>query len=245
MSIIGAGLLFVALILVYIIIVEIFTVLFRLTGFPTEKARFQVVSLLTNSGYTTKESELVTASPIRRKLARITMMFGYAFTVTIVSSVVNIFLALKLTEMKHLAWQLSVPAGILIAAMLLFRNGIGRRWLDVAVSYIVEHIALKTNQNQLMVMDYFADQAMVQVSLRQVPEKLKQMRLAETDLKRLNILLVLVQHKGMRYETADGDTILHAGDQLVAFGSLDTLTETFEATSRFVQRESAGVTSID
>lgn len=37
-------------ILVYILINEIFTVLFRLTGLTEDKAKFQVTSMLTNSG---------------------------------------------------------------------------------------------------------------------------------------------------------------------------------------------------
>ena len=39
--------LFVVIILIYWIICELFTVLFRFTGLPDDKARFQVLSLLT------------------------------------------------------------------------------------------------------------------------------------------------------------------------------------------------------
>ena len=48
--------LFTFMIIVYWIISELFTILFRLTGLPDEKARFQVISLLTGSGFTTRES---------------------------------------------------------------------------------------------------------------------------------------------------------------------------------------------
>lgn len=108
MGLIGAVLLFFLFILVYVMIAEIFTVLFRLTGLTEEKAKFQVISMLTNSGYTTQESEVIATSKIRRKLAQITMVFGYAFTVTIVSSVVNIFLALKKTQIQHVIWIIGI-----------------------------------------------------------------------------------------------------------------------------------------
>ena len=84
MSIYIACTLFALMILVYSIISELFTMLFRFTGLPDERARFQVVSLLTGCGFTTRESEMILSSRSRRRLARITMLFGYVFNITIV-----------------------------------------------------------------------------------------------------------------------------------------------------------------
>ena len=58
MHIYSALILFSLIILIYLIITELFTILFRFTGLPDERARFQVISLLTGCGFTTKESEL-------------------------------------------------------------------------------------------------------------------------------------------------------------------------------------------
>ena len=57
--------LFALIILVYWVISELFAMLFRFTGLPDEKARFQVISLLTGTGFTTRESEMIlsTRSP--------------------------------------------------------------------------------------------------------------------------------------------------------------------------------------
>ena len=72
-------LLFSFIILLYWVITELFTFFFRFTGLPDERARFQVLSLLTGTGFTTRESELILGSRRRRRLARITMLFGYVF----------------------------------------------------------------------------------------------------------------------------------------------------------------------
>ena len=77
--------LFFAVTVAYILIIDIFTILFRMTGLTEEKAKFQLISLLTNSGYTTKESELVVAKLLRRKMARMVMLFGYVFSVTLIT----------------------------------------------------------------------------------------------------------------------------------------------------------------
>lgn len=121
MGLIGAVLLFVLFILVYVMIAEIFAVLFRLTGLTEDKAKFQVISMLTNSGYTTQESEIITKSKIRRKLARVTMIFGYAFTVTIVSSVVNIFLQFKKTQIQQVIWIIGILC-VFVILLYFFRK---------------------------------------------------------------------------------------------------------------------------
>ena len=43
--------------------------MFRLTGMSEDKARFQVISLLTNSGFTTSESELILKSKKKKKFS--------------------------------------------------------------------------------------------------------------------------------------------------------------------------------
>ncbi|MBQ1530932.1 MAG: hypothetical protein IIZ57_02205, partial [Solobacterium sp.] len=69
MNIYAAFSLFALIILVYWIINELFTILFRFMGLPEERARFQVTSLLTGCGFTTRESEFFISSRSRRRLA--------------------------------------------------------------------------------------------------------------------------------------------------------------------------------
>ena len=64
------------LFIIYFIIYKLFVTLFVITGLSREKARLQVVGLLTLSGYTTKESELVVGDRLRRKLAIICQWCG-------------------------------------------------------------------------------------------------------------------------------------------------------------------------
>ncbi len=64
MNIYIAASLFSLIILLYWVISELFTMLFRLIGLPEEKARFQVTSLLTGCGFTTRESEMILLSLI-------------------------------------------------------------------------------------------------------------------------------------------------------------------------------------
>ena len=69
MNLYTAFFLFSIIILMYWVMTELFTVLFRFTGLPDEKARFQVISILTGCGFTTRESELLLSNSSRRRLA--------------------------------------------------------------------------------------------------------------------------------------------------------------------------------
>ena len=70
MNIYLALLLFSFVVLLYWVITELFTFFFRLTGLPAERARFQVISLLTGTGFTTRESEIILSSRRRRRLCQ-------------------------------------------------------------------------------------------------------------------------------------------------------------------------------
>ena len=65
---------FILFLMIFLIIVDFFAILFRLTGVPIEKARFQVTSLLTGTGFTTKESELAELKQVSFKIHRFAVL---------------------------------------------------------------------------------------------------------------------------------------------------------------------------
>ncbi|GIP38754.1 potassium transporter TrkA [Paenibacillus sp. J31TS4] len=83
-------------ILIYFVIVflvvEISTVLLVYTGLEKEVSRFQALSLLTGTGYTTKEAELILRHPLRRKIGGFLILFG-AFSLAVVISALSNILA--------------------------------------------------------------------------------------------------------------------------------------------------------
>ena len=116
-----AASLFAILILVYWVISEIFTILFRFVGLPEEKARFQVTSLLTGCGFTTRESEMILTTRQRRRLARMLMLFGYVFNITVVSAFINVFLSLTSNQVGSFFLGALIPLGALAIVFGLSR----------------------------------------------------------------------------------------------------------------------------
>lgn len=229
MSITSALILFVLFIIVYVVIAEIFTVLFRLTGLTEEKARFQVISMLTNSGFTTSESELITSSKIRRRLARLTMLFGYSFTVTIVSTVVNIFIALTKAQLEH-AWGV---AGVILFAFIilyLLKNfGFIKKDFDDFIEKMGNKIMFGNNSNAIVVLDTYGNNVMVEISLSHIPRELSNIPLGKSNLsEKYNLKIILIKRHGEMITKINGDTIVKMNDLIVVFGSYKEIRLLFE-----------------
>jgi hypothetical protein len=225
--------LFSIIILVYWVISELFAMLFRFTGLPDEKARFQVISLLTGCGFTTHESELLLTNKSRRRLARITMLFGYVFNITIVSMLINVFLSLKLSEFKN---YFSILIPIIAASVIItfMRVPKVRAWGDRIIERLAGRVAHRGNENSLLLIDYIGEDSISQVTLHTVPEAFRDLPLSETGLKtEHNILVMLIEHRGQKAEPATAQTVFLPDDKLTVFGNYQTIAKVFAARERF------------
>ncbi|WP_053956695.1 hypothetical protein [Inediibacterium massiliense] len=93
------GILYVVLIiLVLLVFVEILAIALKITGLEMEKARFQVISIITGTGFTTKEAELITQHPTRRKIAELLMLISYVGTATLIGLIMGIVNAITRGE---------------------------------------------------------------------------------------------------------------------------------------------------
>lgn len=236
MNIYSAFTLFLFIIIIYLVIAEVFTVLFRFAGLDEEKARFQVISLLTGSGFTTAESELVTASRQRRRLARITMMFGYVFNITFVSAFVNIFLSFKQREVRNFLLDFAIPIAGVIGLTVILRIPKIRTTLDQIVKNIINRFMGNRGFNPLIVIDSLGDNAIVTVTLTHLPEELVGKKLKDNGLKTdHNIIVLLVESKDGKPEDAHADTVLVPGDKVTLYGDYQEICRTLDARELYVE----------
>jgi hypothetical protein len=73
----------------FIVLVEVLSVAMKITGLDIEIARFQLISIITHTGFTTKESELITQHPVRRRIAKIVMLISYVVTVSLIGIIIT------------------------------------------------------------------------------------------------------------------------------------------------------------
>ncbi|MBR2606093.1 MAG: TrkA C-terminal domain-containing protein [Clostridia bacterium] len=229
--------LFALIILGYWVISELFSLLFRFTGLPEEKARFQVISLLTGCGFTTHESELLLSTRSRRRLARLTMLFGYVFNLTIVSAFINVFFSLKVSELAADIISSIIPLSVVLFILAFIRVPKVRAWGDRLIEKLAGRIIHEDTSNTVWLMDYIGEDTIAQVTLYEVPEELKGVPLSASGLKtEQNILVMLVEPKGGKAEPAGADTVFQPEDKLTVFGNYAAISRVFRAQERFSEQ---------
>ena len=229
----GSLILFALFIMFYILISDIITIFFRLTGLTEEKARFQVISLLTNSGFTTRESEAVVSSKIRRRLARATMLFGYAFTVTIVSTTVNFFMTLGESELNSLLYLIPVLLGIMVGFHALRRSAVFKTKFDNWIERIGNRIIFGENANPVVLVEEYGETVVAHILLHTVPALLENTTLAQSGLmSKYNVMVLMVKTKSDEARQARASTVLHEDDIIMVLGKRKAIREVFEKNLR-------------
>ena len=221
--------LFFFFVIIYVVISDIITIFFRLTGMTQERARFQVISLLTNSGFTTRESEAIVSSKIRRRLAQATMIFGYAFTVTIVSTTVNFFMTLGRSTLNSLLYLLPIMLLVIVAFHFLRRSAFFKTKFDSFIERFGSRLMYGRNSNPVVLMEDYGTLVAAHIYLRRVPAFLEEVPLSESKLmSKYNIMVMMVKNKKGEATQANADTVLKENDIIMVLGRKREIREVFE-----------------
>jgi len=211
---------FAVILIILWFVVEVVSILFKSTGMDLYKARFQTISILTHTGFTTRESELITQHPVRRKIASFMMVISYLTQITLITVLINILISDTNT-------MLSV--GIAIAILLLFLYLLTRtRFLSSRFNKFVERIIERrinraTRKNPIsQVMKVDQEFGMYEIVV-DVEGGLDGLTLRESGLKQ-NFIQVLKVDKGNRvFNFPEPDTVLDVGDKLVVYGKIKSI----------------------
>ncbi|MEG2881710.1 MAG: TrkA C-terminal domain-containing protein [Christensenella sp.] len=220
--------LFFAVTVMYIMIIDIFTVLFRMSGMSEEKAKFQVISLLTNSGFTTKESELITGKLVRRRLGRTVMLFGYIFSVTIITVFVNLFMNLP-KAMQQDFWTLTVVLLMIFVAFMIIKriSGVKKKFSTV-IERLGRKLMFHGQVNIISVIDQYAKGVVADVGVDVLPEVLVGKTLEQISMPTAyGVRIILIQRNGQVLDYITKDMNVEAGDKLVVFGRWVKIIELF------------------
>ena len=217
------------------LLIEIFSVAFKLTGMATSKIKFQVASLFTGTGFTTSESELITNDERRRKIAITCSYTGHIFSVVIMSLVINVFFSIgtslageyetpTFTEWYFIIFYVS--AGLFLLMLFLKIPPINKRFRK-----LLEKIAISSSKshktNIITVLDMYGKHAVAEVILNIIPEFMKEKPLYQTGLSQNYSLNILSVKRGKRVIDVSKDTMFRKGDVLVIYGLINEVKEAF------------------
>ena len=206
---------FLIYILVIGVVVEIGTVMLRYTGLPFDVARFQAISLLTGTGFTTGESEQILKNSNRRKIATFLILTGTVAFAFLTSILVSFFIA-----SFNIEAFLTLGLGM-IPVFLIFRFKKLWQILDKKTEERLSHTKLHDeNVTEFLAVDENASLFVINLpSTAPITNKsLRELRLRDKGL----VVLAIVRNN-KTISPVRGDDELFAGDRLVTYGSKEAI----------------------
>lgn len=221
---------------VYLIMIEVFSVAFKLTGLATSKIRFQVASLFTGTGFTTAESELITNDDRRRKIAVACAYTGHIFSVAFMGLIINVLISIGLSLTSDYStptfteWYfivLYVTSALFVLALLIKIPPINRRFQRLLEVIAIKSSKTNRNKNFVSVIDMYGRHAIAEVILNIIPDFASETPLFKMNLTKKYSINILSIKRGTRVIDITKDTMFRKGDILVIYGLINDIREVF------------------
>lgn len=218
---------------IILVVIEINTVLFTFTGLKKHIARFQVISMLTGTGFTTGESELIIDHPIRRRIGAFLILFG-AFSLAVIISAISSILSDEFHTMK-----IGYVAGVLVLFLFVLKIGKVKNRLTVFFEHELES---NFELQDLTIKDVFLKEKndyLVEVPLHSSSTMIGGELIEKLNSKEdINILLIKRGEIIIRKERLN--TELQAGDFILMFGDKEVIRSMFKAELKEHEAETKG-----
>ncbi|GCD10066.1 TrkA C-terminal domain-containing protein [Clostridium tagluense] len=239
MSINLALLILLFLVILYITIIEIFTIIFMITGVSSTRAKFQVISLLTNCGFTTTESEIIVSSRKRRKIAITIMLFGNIFNVAIVSLLVNMVISFSKNKDFNAFRSILYLLGFMVFITIIRKIPFFRVTFDNIVKRIATKVIFTKKANPMLIFDNFHGFVIVEIKIVEVPEKLNNRTLLESTIsKDYGIRVLNIKRDDLLMGDISKDEVIMKNDRVLVYGPLANIIDVFEQKPSLYSRAS-------
>lgn len=217
------GILLVA-ILVYFFVARVGGLALQLTGVESEVARFQALSALTGTGFTTTEAERVVRYRARRRIITVLIIVGNAGLITIIGTMIVSFA--QVTGYAALFIRLGILiAGILVLYRLIVASKVGNR----VITWLLKPLMKRALMSVPEVEEIFNVEKDWGVNLITVKGRSKNIGLsladvtAEEDME----ILAIDRTESTLTQPRSGDKILE-GDRLLVYASRKALKRLLE-----------------
>lgn len=210
--------------------IEIFSAIFRLEGVQIDKAKFQIISILTGTGFTTNESELMLASKRRRKITQIMILFSYIFNISIVSTIVNLFISTNDTSINEFLIGIILTIFNIILLIGLNKSTRIRRVFDNMILKI-EKRKKRKKINQISIYDYYGNKVIAEVNITDLHDKIINLNIEK--IKELYDIQILVVKRGSNIiSEIDNNFKIQEKDILLVFGNYKNIKRLFRRNTK-------------
>jgi hypothetical protein len=202
-----------AILLFMALAMEVAAIALKLTGLDMERARFQALSGITGTGFTTRESEAIVSHPVRRRIVMALMVLGHVGLAAILISVVNI-------RLTFAWWQVLTAVLILLVMLRVATDKFLLSWVDRSIEKRMKGIEIKS-QKVCEIMTVDENYGIAEIVAANT--FLVGLRLLEADLRSKDILILAIRREEGIISAPKGTEVIEEGDILVAYGNLDNI----------------------
>ncbi|MFA5423214.1 MAG: TrkA C-terminal domain-containing protein [Phycisphaerae bacterium] len=228
--------LFIITLIVSFIVVRIGAIAFQLTGLEWSLAKFQSLSCFTGTGFTTKETEMITGNLQRRKIASILMVLGNAGLVTMIitgassirANVLSVLSKRYLPLPEQVSEQFAQVINIVIviaAVAIIYKVFTNRKLTLRLTNFLREKIIKKEFFHKVSFEELVVETGGYGVSRVKVfaDSPVLNKTLIEADLRKRDITVLAIIRGGETMPNPGANMAILRGDELVCFGRLENI----------------------
>ena len=212
---------FIYLLIIFLILLllsEIIAILLKFTGLDMDKARFQVISIITHTGFTTRESELIAQHPRRRRIVSYLMLFSYVVQATFFSILIS---AIKDKGFFNI---ILISFSIILIIVLIFKSSC----ILVKFEPFLYKLLSKTQKKSLNTKSienvlYISDEYEVVEFVVIAENQFCNIHLKDLSLDFIKVLLIDKGHTII--PIPKGNDLVEEGDRVIVYGRVDKLKE--------------------
>jgi hypothetical protein len=199
------------------VVVRVAAVAMRHTGLPENVARFQCVSALTGTGYTTSESETIVNYPVRRRIILSLMVFGNLGLVSVSATFIVSFLGTAAepgaTTRQVVMFLLAIGVTLLVMA----NKKLDRAMCDMMARILLKVTSVgKTRYQTILLLDNGYSIA------EHINNGANSVAVGDLSLSENRLNLITIRGKKRHGDEPVGDdAIVSSGEALVVYGKDD------------------------
>ena len=166
------------------------------------------------------------ATKRRRKLTQLMILFSYIFNISIVTTIVNIFISYDNTTLSEGGIGIILTAVNIALLIILNKSTKIRKTFD----NIVKNIALKANTkkvNPVSIYDYYGNKVIAEITINKLNNQIEKLNLEKLK-KEYDIQLLVVKRGNDVISELDSKLTIEDNDILLVFGNLKKIKNLFK-----------------
>ncbi len=198
------------------------------TGMERSKARFQALSALTNTGFTTSEAENIVSHPRRRYIVGILIFLGsVGIALFLILLFVMLVIGIKPTipqQSLYLLGLAAIPAAILL---VLYFLGVTDKLATVVVKWLKRSKYFRPEASITEIIYKAGEYSLARLTVGKAAPDVGS-KISDSNLSKADVRVLAIERGDKVTFNPDAKEVVQAGDHLMYYGRTEEIKKTME-----------------